>query len=58
MVASKFSKNHFVYEKHKTVQPFKLHLFQNNPLLQLYSSAEIIGSIPGSHFMKAFSAIP
>ena len=32
MIASKFSWNHFISEKHKTVQCFKLHFLQNVPL--------------------------
>ena len=61
MVDSESSRNHFISEKCKTVQPFKLHFLQNSPLLQLYSSvgySQVVGGIPESHFMKAFSALP
>ena len=56
----KMLRNHFISEKCKTVQPFKLHFLQNSPHLQLYSStgdSKIVGSIPKSHFVKAFSAL-
>ena len=59
-VASKRSQNHFVSEKYKTVQSFKLHFLQNSPLVQLYSSDinfKGVEIIPGNHFVKAFSAL-
>jgi len=52
-VASKCSQNHFISEKFKTVQSFKLHFLQNSPLAQLYTSASNCkgaGNIPGSFF--------
>jgi len=48
--------NRNVSEKYKTLQSFKL-----NFLVELYASArncKSVGNIPGSHFVKAFSAIP
>jgi hypothetical protein len=61
VVASKCSQNHFISEKYKTVQWFKLHPFQNCSLVHLYASArdcKAIGNIRGSCFMKAFSVLP
>jgi hypothetical protein len=61
MVAPKYSRNHFISEKYKTVQSLKLHFLQNSPLVQLYTSdsdCKCIGNIPGSHFMKNFSSLP
>jgi len=60
MVPSKCSENHFIFEKYKTLQPFKLHFLRNSPLVQLYtyaSNCKGIGNIPGGHFVKAFSAL-
>ena len=57
----KRSRNHFICDKYKIVQSFKLHLLQNSPLVQLYISAsdyEGVGNIPGSNFMKALSVHP
>ena len=36
-----FSRNHLIYEKHQTLQSFKLHFLQNCPLVQLYTSARL-----------------
>jgi hypothetical protein len=39
----------------------KLHLLQSIPLVQVYisvSNCQGVGNIPGSYFMKAFSALP
>jgi len=36
-VASECSGNHFIADKHKTVQLYKVHFLQNNPILQKYS---------------------
>jgi len=58
MVASKYSRNRFISEK--KMQSFKLHFLQNSPLVQLHTSAgdcKGIGGMPGSHFVKAFSAL-
>jgi hypothetical protein len=47
--------------KYKTVQSLELHFLQNNPLLQLYNffnNCTSVRNIPGSHFVKAFSALP
>jgi hypothetical protein len=55
MVASKYS------EKYKTVQPFKLQCLKSSLLVQLLTSAsgcKGVGTIPGSHLVKAFSALP
>ena len=38
VVASKYSQNHFIYEKYETVKSFKRHFLQNNPLVQLNTS--------------------
>jgi hypothetical protein len=61
VVAVKCSRNHFIYEKYKTVQLCKLFFLQNSPLLQLYTSAsecKDVGNVSGSHFIKSFSALP
>jgi len=60
VVASKCSRNHFISEKYKTVQSFKLQFLQNSPLVQIYISASDckgIGNMPGNHSVKAFSAL-
>jgi len=56
-VALKCSWNHFISERYKHVQSFKLHLPQNSPLVQLYTPASDykgFGNIPGSHLVRAF----
>jgi hypothetical protein len=61
VVASKYSRTHFVYDKYKTVQSFNLHFLQNNPLVQQYTSAsdwKAAGKISRSRLVKAFSALP
>jgi len=61
VVASRCSWNHFISGNYKTVQSFKLHFLQNSLLVQLYTSASDfkgVETIPGSHFMKTFSALP
>jgi hypothetical protein len=61
MKGSKCSQNHFISEKYKTVQSFKLLILQNSPLVQIYISArnfQGVGYIPGSHIVKAFSTVP
>jgi hypothetical protein len=61
MIASNCPQNHNVSEKYKTVQPFKLNFLQNNFLVELHASARNCkgaGNIPGSHFVKAFTALP
>jgi len=61
MVASRCSRNNFSCEKHKTIQSLKLNLLQNSPLMQLYissSDCKDVGNIPGSNFVKDFSALP
>jgi hypothetical protein len=60
MVASNCPQNHNASEKYKTVQLFKLNFLQNNFLVELYASTRNckgVGNIPGSHFVKAFSAL-
>jgi hypothetical protein len=60
VIASKYSRNQFISEKYNTVQTFKLLFLQNSHLVQLYTSAsdcKFVGNIPGSHFVKAFSAL-
>jgi hypothetical protein len=57
----KRSWRHFICEKYKTIQLFKLHFLQNRPLVQLHTSSSDckgVGNNPGSHFMKAFSPLP
>ena len=58
VVDSKRSRNHFNSEKYKT-QLFKLHFFQNIPLVQICTSASnrgAVGNIPRSHFKSLFSS--
>jgi len=60
VVASKCPGITSVSEKYETVQSFKLHFLQINPLLQLctfVSDRKGVGNFPGSHFVKAFSAL-
>ena len=57
MVASKCSRNHFMYEREKTMKSLKLHFLQNSPLVQVWiSSSDCKGveNIPGSHLWKPF----
>jgi len=61
VVASKYSRKHFISEKYKTAQPFKLYFLQNGARVQLCTAASECtgdGNIPGHHFVKAFSALP
>jgi hypothetical protein len=56
VVASKCSQNHFISEKNKTVQSFKLLFLQSSPHMQQYTSAgncKCVGDIPGSHFIES-----
>jgi hypothetical protein len=60
VVVSKCSQDHFISEKYQTVQSFKLHFLQNSPLPQLHISAsdcKDVRNIPGSYFVKGFSAL-
>ena len=60
VVASKTSPNQFNYEKYRTMLSLKLKFLQNTPLVQLHTSAREckgVGLIPGSNFVKAFSAL-
>jgi len=55
-----YSPNYFIPEKYKRVLSFKQHLLQNNSLMQLYTFAREykgVENIPGSHFVKTFSAL-
>jgi hypothetical protein len=52
VVASKFLES--LYEKYKSVQSFKPHFLQNSPFVSDFKG---VGNIPGSHFMKDFSAL-
>jgi len=48
-------------DKYSTAQSFKLYLRQISPLVQLNTSAseyKDVGNIPGSHFVRGFSARP
>jgi hypothetical protein len=61
VVASKHSLIHFICEKYKTIPSFKLLFLANSPCVQLYTSdndCKGVGIIPGSRFVKAFSAPP
>jgi hypothetical protein len=54
MVASKYSRNHFISEKYKSVPAFALHFLQNSPLVQLQTFAKAgkgVGNFSGSHFV-------
>ena len=60
-VASKISRSHFIFEKYETVQSFNLHFLQNIPLVQRFTSTsdwKDVWNIPGSHRVRAFSALP
>jgi len=59
--ASKCFRNHFISAKYKPEQSFKLQFLQNSPLAHLHTSASDckgVENIHGSHFVKAFSALP
>ena len=61
VIASEYPQNHFISGKYKRVQSLKLQFLQNRPLVLLHNSAsdcKRVGNIPGSHFVKAFSALP
>ena len=55
-----YSKNHFISEKYKTIQSFKLSFLENSPSVQLYTSANDykgVSNIPGIHFVRPFLAL-
>ena len=55
MVGSKYSGNHLVSEKYKTVRSFQLYILQYSPLVQLYlvaSDWKDDGNIPGRYSVK------
>jgi hypothetical protein len=61
VVTSKRPRNYFISVKFKTIQSFMLYIHQNNPLVQIDTSASDwrgVENIPGSHFVKAFAAPP
>ena len=61
VVASKYSRNHFISEKNKRVQSFKIYFLQNSPFLHLHTSAsdcEGVVNIPESRVVRDFSAVP
>jgi len=61
VIASRCSRSNFSCGKYKTVQSLKLNLLQNIPFVQLYissSDCKDVGNIPGSNFVKDFSALP
>ena len=61
MVDPKYSQNHIIFEKCKTVQSFKLNFHHNISLVQIYNSAsnsKAAGNIPGRYSAKGFSALP
>jgi hypothetical protein len=60
VIASKFSGNHFISEKYKNSAIINKHFLKNAPLVLLHTSAsdsKAVGSIPGSNFVKASSAL-
>jgi len=61
MVASKCSWNHFISEKYKTVESFKLHFLQNSPLVQLYIAAsdcrKVLEAFLGAISQKPFQLL-
>jgi len=61
VVASECSRNHFISEKYTALESFELHFLQNGPLVQVYifsNDWKCVGNIPGSRFVKTFSALP
>jgi hypothetical protein len=54
-VATHCSRNHFISEKYKTVQSFKLLFLQNSPLLQIYTSTSDCKCV--ETFLEAFYEI-
>jgi len=60
VVTSECSRNYFISEKYTTLESFKLHFPQNGPLVQVFicsSDWKCVVNIPGSRFMKTFSAL-
>jgi hypothetical protein len=58
VAASKRVWNHFVSEKHKTEQSFKLHFLQNSPLVHLCTSTNScngVENIPESLFSSSLT---
>jgi hypothetical protein len=61
IVASNYSQNHLIYGKYKRVQSFILHFPQNKLHVKLRTSTsdcKDVWNIPGSNFVKDFSALP
>jgi len=61
VVASKYSQNHFISEKYKSLLAFTLHFLPNSPLVQLNTFAKAcksVGNFSESHFVHTFSAHP
>jgi hypothetical protein len=57
VVASKFSKNHFISEKHTKLKPFKTNFLQNSPLVQRCTStsdSKCVGNILEEILWKPF----
>jgi len=60
VVDSNCSRKHFSSEKYTILQSFNLYFLLNSPVLQLYTSdsdCNFAGNIPGSPFIKTFSAL-
>jgi len=58
VAASEYFWNHFVLEKYKTEQSFKLHFLQNSPLVQLCTSTSSyngVGNISESLFSSSIT---
>jgi len=59
VVALKYYRNNLIPEKYKTVQSCKLNFFCS-PFMQLHfstSERKCFANMPGSHFVKVFSAL-
>ena len=56
VLASKYSWNHFISEKRKRVQSFKIHFLA--PLYTSASDCKRDENIPGNNFEKVFSTLP
>jgi ribosomal protein L33 len=56
VVASTCSQNHFISEKNKAVQSYKLLFLQICPRVRQYTSAgncKCVGDVPGSHIIES-----
>ena len=59
--SSKMFLESFHFREMQNSTSFKFHFLRNSPIVQIHTSAsdcKCVGNAPGSHFVKAFSALP